>query len=225
MFCSDAILLGMSDAQATPLSGRRAQAARNDERILASARAVFIDDPGAPIAAVAKHAGVGISALYGRYASKEELLRKLAGDGLQRFIDEVEAALADDRDPWTAFSDFMKAAVDADTNSLTLALAGTFTPTPDMYANANRSAELFGRLFARIDEAGVLRDGLTDQDVLITFQMVAAIRHSDPARQRELRHRYLALLLEAMKAPGDGPLPGAPPTWAEMNERWSPRDR
>ena len=33
--------------------GRRAEAARNDERILESARAVFVADPGAPIAAVA----------------------------------------------------------------------------------------------------------------------------------------------------------------------------
>ena len=50
-----------------PMSGRQAEAARNDQRILDSARAVFVADPGAPITAVAKHAGVGISALYTRY--------------------------------------------------------------------------------------------------------------------------------------------------------------
>ena len=52
------------DPNPSSVSGRRAQAARNDEKILASARAVFIDDPDAPITAVAKHAGVGISAIY-----------------------------------------------------------------------------------------------------------------------------------------------------------------
>lgn len=46
--------------------------ARNDKRILESARAVF----------VAEHAGVGISALYRRYASKGELLRQLNRDNL-----------------------------------------------------------------------------------------------------------------------------------------------
>src|ERR1700730_17782604 len=97
-----------------PLSGRRAQAARNDDRILEAARAVFVADPGAPIAAVAQHAGVGISALYRRYASKEDLLRKLCGDGLRRYLDEVEGALADDREPWTVFADFMRRLVDAD---------------------------------------------------------------------------------------------------------------
>src|SRR5580704_4810648 len=49
-----------------PLSGRQAEAARNDRRILESARAVFVADPAAPITAVARHAGVGISALYTR---------------------------------------------------------------------------------------------------------------------------------------------------------------
>src|SRR4029077_1466001 len=76
-----------------PMSGRQAEAARNDQRILESARAVFVAAPGAPITAVAKHAGVGISALYTRYGSKEELLRTLCTDGLLTFVRETEAAI------------------------------------------------------------------------------------------------------------------------------------
>src|SRR5689334_3859584 len=91
--------------------GRRAEAARNDRRILESARAVFVADPGAPIAAVAKHAGVGIGALYRRYPSKEHLLRALCADGLRRYIEAAEAAVADDGDPWTSFATFMQRAV------------------------------------------------------------------------------------------------------------------
>src|SRR4029079_6313948 len=58
-----------------PMSGRQAEAARNDQRILESARAVFVADPGAPITAVAKHAGVGISALYPSHGRTGELPR------------------------------------------------------------------------------------------------------------------------------------------------------
>ena len=112
-----------------PLSGRRAQAARNDDRILEAAREVFVANPEAPIADVAKRAGVGISALYRRYPSKEDLLRTLCADGLDRYIATVEAALADAGDPWEAFASFMRSAVDNDSTSLTLHLAGTFTPT------------------------------------------------------------------------------------------------
>ena len=95
------MLAAMSTAP-TPMSGRRAEAARNDERILDAARAVFVADPAAPIAAVAEQAGVGISALYRRYASKEELLRRLCADGLVAYLAAAEEALADEGDPWEA---------------------------------------------------------------------------------------------------------------------------
>jgi AcrR family transcriptional regulator len=210
-----------SDPTPAPLSGRRAQAARNDERILASARAVFVADASAPISAVARHAGVGISALYNRYASKEELLRKLCGDGMQRFVDEVEAALADDRDPWTVFAEFMRRAVEADTNSLTAALAGTFTPSPEMFAQAARSAELLDELFRRTMDAGVLRRDLAVHDLSYIFQQIAAVRAKDPQRTLELRRRYLGLFLDGLREPPrHEPLPGPAPAWQEISERW-----
>src|SRR4029450_2814244 len=106
-------------ATSTPMSGRRAEAARNDQRILDAARAVFIADPGAPISAVAEHAGVGISALYRRYPSKEELLRKLCADGLRQYIQGAETALPDDGDPWQAFTRFLHRLVDIGSSSLT----------------------------------------------------------------------------------------------------------
>src|SRR6202050_234136 len=110
-----------------PLSGRLAEAARNDQRILESARAVFVADPGAPITAVAKQAGVGISALYTRYGSKEELLRQLCTDGLARVVEQAAIAIDQVRqgqDHWHVFTGFMRTMVDADTSSMTLALAG-----------------------------------------------------------------------------------------------------
>ncbi len=79
-----------------PLSGRRAQARRNDPRIREAARDVFTADPDAPMSAVAARAGVGISALYRRYQSKEDLLREVARDGLARYLEVAEAAVADD---------------------------------------------------------------------------------------------------------------------------------
>jgi AcrR family transcriptional regulator len=214
--------LSMSNSTtASPLSGRRAEAARNDERILASARAVFVADPGAPIAAVAKHAGVGISALYNRYGSKEELLRVICMDGLQRFVVEVEAALADDRDPWTVFAEFLQRAVDADTNSLTVALAGTFTPTEDMFREGERANRLLAELFERTRKAGVLRPDLEVHDLSKLFELMAAVRGVDEQRTRELRRRYLALLLDSVHSPAaTTTLPGPAPTREEINTRW-----
>ena len=211
----------MSELPVVPLSGRRRQAATNDRVILEAAREVFIADPTAPIAAVAHRAGVGISALYRRYTGKEDLLRTLCADGLERFIKETRTALADEREPWTAFADFMRRAVDADTNSLTNALAGTFTPTPELWAQAALANELMVELFDRTRAAGVLRPGIEVHDLSLIFQQLAAVRVGPPARSRELRHRYLALVLDALHRPEAEPPPGPAPAWNEITGRWA----
>src|SRR5215207_782156 len=190
-----------------PMSGRRAQAARNDERILEAARAVFVADPGAPIAAVAQRAEVGISALYRRYASKEELLQRLALDGLRRYISGAEAALADESDPWEAFAAFMRSSLDAGASSLSRRLAGTFTPTDELNEAGRHAFELTQRLLDRTKAAGALRQ---------------EIEVGDPERAGALRHRYLALLLDALHAPAGDPLPGPAPSWGEISGRWEP---
>lgn len=204
-----------------PLSGRRAQAARNDALILDAARAVFVADPGAPISAVAERAGVGISALYRRYASKEELLRQLSADGLRRYIAAAEAALADEADPWDAFARFMGRVVDEDPHSLTLRLAGTFTPTAELYQDAEKAEELNVKLFERTRASGAIRPDLTVNDLTFLFEQVAAVRAGDEERTRELRHRYLGLLLDALRTPSPAPLTGPAPSLEEIRARWS----
>jgi len=210
----------MRTDEPAPLSGRRAQAARNDGLILDAARAVFVADPSASIAAVAERAGVGMSALYRRFGSKQELLAQLSADGLEQYIAAVEAALADDEDPWRAFVGFMQAVTEADTHSLTQRLAGTFTPTEALNADAERSHELLVRLFERVQAAGAIRPDLVADDLAFLFEQLAAVRVRDPQRRRELRLRYLALQLEALHGPAAGTLPGPAPTWGEVAERW-----
>jgi AcrR family transcriptional regulator len=202
-----------------PLSGRRRQAAVNDGRILEAAREVFIADPGAPITAVAHRAGVGISALYSRYPSKDDLLRKLCGDGLALVVSIVESALADDRDEWTVFSGFMDKMVEAGTSSLTLALAGKFEPSQELFALAGRANELMVELFERVKD--VLRPGLDVNDVSLVFEQLAAIKLGGPERGAQLRNRYLAVVLDGMRADAGLTLPGTPPTWQEISTRWA----
>lgn len=208
-------------AQPAPLSGRRAEAARNDGLILEAAREVFVADPKAPIHAVAERAGVGIGALYRRYGSKEELLRRLCADGLRLYVAEAEAALADEGDPWGALAGFMQRIVDADTHSLTLRLAGTFTPTEELYRDTETAQALNVRLFDRTKAAGAVRPDVEVVDVALIFEQLAAVRVEGEDRTRQLRRRYLALMLDALRAPPSGtPLPGPPPEWEEIGRRW-----
>ncbi len=208
-----------SAGPAPALPGRRGQALRNDAVILESARTVFLNDPKAPVAAVAEQAGVGISALYRRYPSKEDLLRRLCHDGLRRFIAEAESA-AGDPDPWGAFSRFLRGVVAADVHSLTVHLAGTFTPTPEMDADARRANELAAELVRRAQAAGQLRPDVVADDVGLVLEGCASIKVPDPDRTRELRQRYLQLQLDGLATdPVRAPLPGPPPH-GDLSWRW-----
>jgi AcrR family transcriptional regulator len=208
-----------SRTESTGLSGRRQQAAHNDGAILHAAREVFLQDPKAPIAAVAKRAGVGISALYRRYPGKEDLLRQLCHDGLRRYITEAEAALAEP-DAWSALTGFLTEVVDADVHSLTVHLAGTFTPTPEMGKDAERAGQLAETLVQRAHADGRLRRDVVVQDIALILEGCAAIRVPDPQRTTELRRRVLAMLLTSFTEDGKPELPGPPPQPSELNWRW-----
>ncbi|HXW45226.1 MAG TPA: helix-turn-helix domain-containing protein [Streptosporangiaceae bacterium] len=201
------------------LPGRREQAVRNDAVILQAAREVFISDPGAPIAAVAQRAGVGISALYRRYPSKEDLLRQLCHDGLRQFISIAEQA-AGEPDGWEAFAQFLTGVVDADVHSLTVHLAGTFTPTAEMERDAITAAGLAEDLLRRAAASGRLRPGVVSGDITLVLEGCAAIRLPDRQRSARLRLRYLALLLDGLASHGGAALPGPPPGGEELNWRW-----
>jgi AcrR family transcriptional regulator len=203
----------------TSLPGRRGQAARNDTAILDAARQVFLWDAKAPVAAVAERAGVGISALYRRYAGKEGLLRRLCHDGLRRFIAEAEAA-GGDPDAWSALTGFIQRVVDADVHSLTVHLAGTFTPTEEMGHDAQRANALAAGLVDRAHAAGRLRRDVVADDIGLVLEACAAIRVPDPTRTAELRRRHLALMLPGLADQADAPLPGPAPRAEELNWRW-----
>lgn len=208
-----------------PLSGRKAQAARNDETILAAAREVFLADPGAPVSAVAQAAGVGMSALYRRYPSKEDLIRRLCTIGLQTYIDLAEVCVNSDGDPWEAFAAFMRRAVDAHTHALTLRLAGTFTPDETLYEMSDYAGTLNARLFERTQEAGAIRPDVSVADLGLIFEQIAAVAYgASPERTAVLRQRSLALMLEGLRAdPPTVELPGPTVTDEEFGARWVPR--
>ncbi|WP_433198257.1 TetR/AcrR family transcriptional regulator [Nocardia sp. CA-107356] len=210
-----------SDAPAHKgLPGRKAQAARNDGLILEAARAVFLADANAPIAAVAERAGVGISALYRRYPSKEVLLRTLCHEGLRRYNAEADAAL-EDSDGWRGLVGFLERVVDADVHSLTVHLAGTFTPDESMLPDIMHSGEVTEELVRRAHASGPLRSDVNANDLGLVLESCAAITMPDQARTAELRRRVLAMLIAGLSA--DGALPGPPPGAGEFAWRWQPR--
>lgn len=209
-----------SDAPAQKgLPGRKAQAARNDGLILEAARAVFLADANAPIAAVAERAGVGISALYRRYPSKEVLLRTLCHEGLRRYNAEADAAL-ENSDGWHGLVGFLERVVDADVHSLAVHLAGTFTPDESILPDVTHSGEVTEELVRRAHASGRLRADVNANDLGLVLEACAAVAMPDQARTVELRRRVLAMLIAGLS--GTGELPGPPPQAGEFAWRWEP---
>lgn len=202
------------------LRGRQAQAAHNDELILQAAREVFLADPDAPVSAVAARAGVGIGALYHRYASKEDLLRTLCRDGQLIYLAEARRALEGGGDPWAAFTGFLRRIVAASTHGLTVRLAGTFEPTAEQMALAEQMRALSTELFERARASGQLRPDISWLDVEYLMELLARVQLGDASRTAELRQRHLAVILDGLRSTGQTPLPGRPPTWPEQIERW-----
>ncbi len=108
-------------------------------------------------------------------------------------------------------------------HSLTVQLAGTFTPTAEMGADAQRANELAAQLVAGAHAQGRLRAEIVTADVGQVLEACAAIRVPDPQRTAELRRRLLEIILAGLSAAGDEPLPGPPPQPGEANWRWSRR--
>ena len=199
------------------MNGRKAQAARNDTAILEAARAVYAADPDAPIASVATRAGVGISALYRRYASKEELLRKLCGDGLKEYIAAAEAALADDGDAGKVFRRFTLRVVEADAHTLTAparALART-----DLGGPVPRGDQGTGPRRARLQARTEGRRRTRRRGRRGHGEHLRAARRDprpDAKRTAQLRKRYLILQLDGLRPRKKSQtLPGPPPRWKD----------
>ena len=201
--------------------GRYIEAERNDAAILEAARAIFVANPSAPISAVARRAGVGIGAVYNRYGSKENLMGTLCEIGQDIYLDEVSHALDSEGDPGESYFEFLRGIVAADTHSLTVSLAGTFTPRERHIEKAERMRQLGEALFERAQEAKALRPDVTFLDVAFLLEAIATTRLGDPGRTAELRQRQLALIIDGLRSVDSEGLPGSSPTWDEQDARWA----
>ena len=95
-----------------PMQGLRADARRNQERILDAARAVITEQgPDFRVNDVAVRAGVGLRTVYRRFARREDLVSAV----FERYVTDevqpmVEAAVSHE-DPWQALADGLESTV------------------------------------------------------------------------------------------------------------------
>jgi AcrR family transcriptional regulator len=206
------------------MRGRQAEAARNRERLRRAARDVLSVRADAPMADVARHAGVGVATLYRGYASREALVAETWLESVREV--EAQARVALDRAemfPWGAFVGFMTACVASGMGALAAALAEAGAPAGDLVAAERSMKAAVGELLAVAQEAAAVRADIGVEDVRLLFEQLHAVRAADAAREATLRRRYLELVLQALRAPGAAPLPGPAPAAAELRGRYDRR--
>ncbi len=202
--------------------GRQAEARRNDLVVLDAARDVFTaEGPGAPISAVAKRAGVGMGTLYRRYGSKTELLQRLCLLAMDQALAAADDALAAS-DSWDGLCGYIRACVELRSGALA-SLAGQIETTAEMRSTARRSMARMEEIVARAHRDDRLRADVSALD--ITWLIEQFSRRSpdqvEPAEERNVRSRLVAIALDGLRAGPGQALPGHLPSRSRYVNRWS----
>ena len=190
-----------------PTRPKRRDAAVNNERLVAAARAVFARRGlTATLEDIAAEAGVGVGTIYRNFSSKQQIVETLYDSAVDSVLAEVDSVLQID-DPWEAIRAFFEVvaarqAQDLGLHERFLGFGGS-GPSTDTAAKVLTAV---APLFERARAAGVLREGVSVTDIVPIFAMLSSIYRLSEANP-ELWRRYLAVLLDGLRASAGGPLP------------------
>lgn len=206
--------------EATPAEQRlRSDARRNRERILEAARAAFAEEgTDAGMSAIADRAGVGVGTLYRRFPTKDVLVEALMLDHMQRIVEGGEATIRDEPDPWKAFVRYLRHLVERKSRDEGLAelFAGRVLVSEEIRGARRRIEAQLRDLIRRAQDAGDLRTDVAIGDIGVLLSSVCSARWLHGDRGRQLNERFLAVVIDGLRAPGASPLPYRPATTPEI---------
>ena len=174
----------------------RADARRNHDKLVATARALFTEDgTSAPLEDVAERAGVGIGTLYRHFPTRQALLEAV-------YVDEVEAMARAAEDlselpPWDALSRWLHQYVGfaATKRALNEALLEAAPDSDVLLACRTAISGAGTALVERAQRAGVVR---ADTNFMDVGRMVAGIAMV-PTSDDEQKRRMLELALDGLR--------------------------
>ena len=167
---------------------KRADALRNYEKILATARDAFAEGgESTSLEEIARRAGVGIGTLYRNFPNRQALLEAL-------YVGEVEqisrhaTELAANDDPWEALSSWFESFVGyiATKRALAAELSNYLETDAPLFTGCRTMLFSAGEpLLKRAQEAGVVRSDVTIGDVI---QMVVGISKITTSDTTQVEH-------------------------------------
>jgi AcrR family transcriptional regulator len=184
----------------------RADAARNAERILRAARAVYGElGPDAPVEAVARRAGVGERTLYRRFPTKADLVRAALD---QSIAEDLTPAIENARhadNSLRGLTQLIESAIalGAREHNLLTAAHRAGSLTADISDSLN---EALRELVERGQQAGLVRADLAADDLPRLMAMLYGVLPTMDSNSDGWR-RYVALILDAISNTARQPLP------------------
>jgi AcrR family transcriptional regulator len=188
---------------------QRADARRNRELVLEAARQELCEGGcQCPVEDIAKRAGVGVGTVYRHFPNKDALIDALIERRFEHLAERAAEAL-EQEDPWEAFCELMRysAAYQVEDRGLSELLS----QRPQRGRESAVKTGLHERtekLIAKAQRSGQMRKDVVVEDVPTILcglgGVIGAHEGSMPALNWE---RFLALLLDGMRAPGSTKLP------------------
>lgn len=182
----------------------RADAERNRARIVAAAEEVFAERGlDAPVAEIARRAGVGAGTLFRRFPTKDDLVVAIFEQRVERFREYVEEALADP-DPWHGFASVLERSASDMLRDRGLKQAvGQMDEAPTaLHACHDDFHCSMGRLLEHAQAAGAVRADLTAEDMPFIMH---AISGAATAAGEDAWRRYVTMILDGLRATAPAP--------------------
>jgi AcrR family transcriptional regulator len=165
-----------------------------------------------PMAAIARHAGVGVATLYRRFPTRESLITEVFADQLAACLAAVYDGLADP-DPWRGFCAAIRTLCDLQAldRGFTAAFTAAFPGAVDLDAQRDRAMGAFAELAQRAKDAGQLRADFAPDDLLLLLKACGGLTAGPAETALAASRRLTAYLLHAFRAdPGRPPEPLPP---------------
>jgi AcrR family transcriptional regulator len=188
----------------------RADARRNREKVLDSARAVFAEyGPDAQMDEVARRACVGVGTVYRHFPTKDALARALVEEHFARLAAEARRLLEEEPDAWTAVERMLLFGAQVEEDKRGLMSMWAQQPA-EFHARAARETGLYdamAELIARAQAAGAMRTDATVDDVPLIMCALGRVIEGDEQGMPGSWQRFLALVLDGLRGGGARPLP------------------
>jgi AcrR family transcriptional regulator len=178
----------------------RADARRNNERLVAAAREVFAKcGGGASMEAIAKQAGVGVGTLYRHFPKRIDIVEAVYQTDVDELVCAAEEAVAHN-EPWQALVAWLEAFLRYGQVKRTFLneLHEAFDKNPQLkVASRDRINQAVDAVLGRAQQAGVARTDLDGSDLM---QILGPMCTSATLTEAQ-GERLLAMLLDGLRPP------------------------